>query len=566
MTNLDIQHTVSRVLGIGVPLTSLFLVTSGVSDPVNVTKMLVAGGVGVAGLFLFLTSGVRKSLKSYRAIVICTALFILTGLNAVITSKAPLAQNLYGTYGRNTGFLTYIFMVGILLCALIMNSARSYQYLVYGLIVTGLVNVLYCFWVIAFGDFLNWSNPYGNILGLFGNPDFISAFLGMFITTSISTSLNTKARTWQRLSLIVLSLVAFFEVVKSHAIQGIVVTLGGLTIIGFYWIYSKFSQKIAPALYLAAVTVVGTLAVLGTLQKGPLKFVYKRSVSLRGSYWHAGIDMGNQNLLHGIGFDTYGDWYRRSRPPVALVDMPGVNIMSNVSHNVVIDFYASGGLPLLLSYVAILTLGLISIIRITKRTRAFDPIFVAMAATWMCYQVQSLISINQIGLTIWGWVLTGALISYDKFPLKLAVANSDSQIRTKTARVNPINQISATLIASIGFAVGIFLAAPALNAETTWQSANQSHSLEKVKLALEPTFMNPASSYKYAQAVDILQRSNLLELAHQYALTATKYNPDYFDGWKQLFYLQNATQAEKNISLANMRRLDPLNPDVTQIR
>jgi len=566
MTNLDIQHTVSRVLGIGVPITSLFLITSGVSDPVNVTKMLVAGGVGVAGLFLFLCFGLRKSLKSYRAVVICSALFILAGLNAVIISKAPLAQNLYGTYGRNTGFLTYIFMTGILLCALILNSVRSYRFLISGLIVTGLVNVLYCFWVIAFGDFLSWSNPYGNILGLFGNPDFISAFLGMFITTSISTALNTKTRTWQRLSLIVLSLVAFFEVVKSHAIQGIVVTLGGLTIIGFYWIYSKFSQKIIPALYLVAFTVMGALAVLGTLQKGPLKFVYKRSVSLRGSYWHAGIDMGNQNLLHGIGFDTYGDWYRRSRPPVALVDMPGVNIMSNVSHNVVIDFYASGGLPLLLSYVAILTLGLISIIRITKRSSAFDPIFVAMAATWLCYQAQSLISINQIGLTIWGWALTGALISYDKFSLNSAVAHSDSVIRTKTAKVNSNNPISATLVASIGFAVGIFLAAPAMNAETTWQSANQSHSLEKVKLALEPTFMNPASSYKYAQAVDILQRSNLLDLAHQYALTATKYNPDYFDGWKQLFYLQNATQAEKDISLANMKRLDPLNPDVTQIR
>ena len=553
-------------MGFGVPLTSLFLVTTGVSDPVNVTKMLVAGGVGIAGLLLFLSFNLKKSLSSHGAVVITVALFMMAGLSAVIGSKAPIAQNLYGTYGRNTGFFTYIFMVGVFLCALMMDSVKSYRYLVNGLIVTGTVNVLYCFWVIAFGDFLNWTNPYGNILGLFGNPDFISAFLGMFITSAIALALNSKTKIWQRLGLVFLSAIAFFEVIKSHAIQGIVVTLGGLTIIGFYLVYSKFSQKIFPLIYLAAVTVLGVLAVLGTLQKGPLKFVYKRSVSLRGSYWHAGLDMGTQNPLHGIGFDTYGDWYRRSRPPVALVDMPGVNIMSNVSHNVVIDFFASGGWPLLLSYIAILILGLRSIFRVTKRTRTFNPIFIAMAATWMCYQVQSFISINQIGLTIWGWALTGALISYDKFSASSTEANLITGNKHKSATVNANTPISATLVASIGFGLGIFIAAPALNAETTWESANQSRNLEKVKAALAPSLMNPASSFKYAQAVDLLQRSNLLDLAHQYALTATKFNPDNFDSWKQLFYLQNATQAEKESALNNMKRLDPLNPDVTQIR
>jgi hypothetical protein len=566
MTNVGIQQTVSRLLGFGVPLTSLFLITSGVSDPVNVTKMLMAGGVGIAGLLLFLSFDVRKSLNSHRAVVITATLFLLAGISAVIGSKAHITQNLYGTYGRNTGFLTYVFMVGVLLCALMMNSEESYQYLVNGLIVTGVINVLYCIWVIAFGDFLSWSNPYGNILGLFGNPDFISAFLGMFITSAISLAFNTKAKIWQCVSLILLAAVAFFEVIKSHAIQGIVVTLGGLAIIGFYLVYSKFSQKIFSLIYLAALTVLGILAVLGTLQKGPLKFVYKRSVSLRGSYWHAGLDMGSQNPLHGIGFDTYGDWYRRSRPPVALVDMPGVNIMSNVSHNVVIDFFASGGWPLLLSYVAILILGFRSIIRITRRSRSFNPIFVAMAATWLCYQVQSFISINQIGLTIWGWALTGALISYDKFSISSSGMNLGMSIKSKSVKANSSNPISPTLVASIGFAVGIFIAAPAFNAETTWQSATQSPNLDKIKTALVPSFMNPASSFKYAQAVDLLQRSNLLDLAHEYALKATKFNPDNFDSWKQLFYLQNAIQAEKETALTNMKRLDPLNPDVTQIR
>lgn len=566
MHTKDIQLTVGRLLGFGVALTSLFLITSGVSDPVNVTKMTVAGGLGTAGLLVFLVFGLKESIAQYPATLITTSFFLITSINAVLFSNAPLAQNLYGTFGRNTGLLTYLFMVGVMLLALMISSEKNYYYLIYGLLVTGIVNVLYCAWVLAFGDFIGWANPYGHILGLFGNPDFISAFLGMFITTTAALLISQKTSVWKRTSLFVMSAVAFFEIVKSHAIQGLVVTAGGLVIIGFYYIYSKTSGWKIPALYIGLSAFLGFLAILGTLQKGPLSFVYKRSVSLRGSYWHAGIDMGLQNPLHGVGFDTYGDWYRRSRPPVALIDMPGVNIMSNVSHNVVIDFFASGGFPLVLAYFAILALGVRSILTVTRKRRIYNPMFVSLAATWTCYQVQSFISINQVGLTVWGWALTGALISYEKFILHPSNMGNAPQSKTGKKRDAISNPISPSLVAFLGVAIGLFLAAPALNAETTWQSAQHSGNLETVKRALTPTFMNPESSFKYSQAVDLFQRNNLLDLAHQYSLKATAYNPDYFDGWKQLYYLPNVTPEEKNQAFKNMTRLDPLNPDVTLIR
>ena len=566
MNSKEAQTTVARLLGFGVPLTSLFLVTSGVSDPVNVTKMTVAGGLGIAGLLLVLMFGLKELRIHHRSTLVASLLFILASVNAVLLSKAPIVQNLYGTYGRNTGFLTYMFMVGVLLCALMLNSEKNFSYLINGLLITGVVNVLYCAWVLAFGDFIGWSNPYGKILGLLGNPDFISAFLGMFITSSLALLLGTDMKLWKRLILILFSAIAFFEILKSHAIQGLVVTVGGIAIIGFYLVYSKSSGWAIPSLYLGSAAVIGFLAILGTLQKGPFSFVYKRSVSLRGSYWHAGIDMGMQNPLHGVGFDTYGDWYRRSRPPVALVDMPGVHIMSNVAHNVVIDFFASGGWPLLLSYIAILFLGIRSILRVTLKLRSYNSIFVSMAATWSCYQAQSFISINQVGLTVWGWALTGALISYEKFVLKDLKSNMSENSNSRKSRNTVSNPVSPLLVASIGTAIGVFLAAPALNADTTWQSANQSRNLETIKQALVPSFMNPPSSFKYAQAVDLFQRSSLMDLAHEYALVATSFNPDYFDAWKQLYYLPNVTAEEKSEAFKNMTRLDPLNPDVTKNR
>jgi len=565
MFSNEIQRSVNRLIGFGVPLTSLILFTSGVTDPVNVTKMFVSGGVGVAGIALFLTFGVKQTFKDFKLVLITSILFTLACLNAVVFSNAPMSQNLFGTYGRNTGLLTYIFMVGVLICALMLQTESAFKFLVNGIIFTGIINITYCAWVLMFGDFLGWSNPYGNILGLFGNPDFISAFLGMFITSAIALSLNPKSKNWNRVGLVLASIIAFTEILKSHAVQGIVVTFGGIVIIGFYKVYSRFSGRLIPTLYILAASTLGVMAVLGALQKGPFKFVYKRSVSLRGSYWHAGISMGNENPLHGIGFDTYGDWYRRSRPPVALVDMPGVNTVSNVSHNVVIDFFASGGWPLLLTYLALLFFGLRSILMISKRNRHFNPIFVSLATTWMCYQVQSFISINQIGLTIWGWTLTGALIAYEKHGSNLIATDLKNIKNQLSKNEKSSNILSPSIVASLGVVAGLFFAAPALNSDMSWKSANQSRDLKKVEKTLVPTFMNPASSFKYAQAVDLLQRSNLLDLALQYSKKSVKFNPDYFDAWKQLYYLPNASSSDKNDAMKNMKRLDPLNPDVTQI-
>jgi hypothetical protein len=60
----------------------------------------------------------------------------------------------------------------------VLRREISFNILIWGMFGAGFVNVIYCGWVIAFGDFIPWNNPYGNILGTFGNPNFIGAFLG----------------------------------------------------------------------------------------------------------------------------------------------------------------------------------------------------------------------------------------------------------------------------------------------------------------------------------------------------------------------------------------------------
>jgi O-antigen ligase len=326
----------------------------------------------------------------------------------------PFNQNLYGVYGRNTGLLTYLFLIGVLLGALTLKQFRSFRGLVFGLFFTGVINVAYCGWAVFFGDFIGWENPYGNILGLFGNPNFIGAFLGIWISATVGYVIGTKIPSWQLLCLSLLLILSLFEVYKSHAVQGVVVTTAGLATVCFFYIRSKTKGLIPTAIYSSTVLTFGFVALAGALQKGPFaEIIYKTSVSLRGSYWKAGLQTALDHPLTGVGMDGYGDWYRRSRSLHAATVMPGPNTVTNSAHNVVVDIFSYGGFPLLLSYLGILTLGAFAILRGIRRTRNYDPIFVALSVAWIGYQLQSLISINQIGLAVWGWVLTGALIAYE---------------------------------------------------------------------------------------------------------------------------------------------------------
>ena len=271
--------------------------------------------------------------------------------------------------------------------------------------------MLYAGWAATVGDFINWSNPYGNILGLFGNPNFIGAFLGMFIAGATAYAFSAHKSWAYRAGTLVLVAIAFWEVLKSHAIQGLVVTGAGLAITGFYLVRSKFNNAIT-WVYVTGIAIAGGFALAGALQKGPLaQYIYKTSVSLRGQYWKAGIETGSNHPWTGVGMDALGNWYRRDRSEYAATVLPGPNTIVNAAHNVFIDIFAYGGYPLLISCVAIIGAGIWAVIRVTLRRRAYDGIFVAMTVTWAGYVLQSIVSINQIGLAIWGWVLVGALVA-----------------------------------------------------------------------------------------------------------------------------------------------------------
>ena len=563
MYQLNDESTLAKILAFGAAATTLLVVTGSVTDPVNATKHFLLGGIAIASLFVLVGKGSALSWRENRFPAIFVALFFVGICVATVFSEAPLGQNVYGTYGRNTGFLAYLFLAIVFLSAAVLRNSKSFKLVVLGLFVAGFMNVLYSAWVLIFGDPINWNNPYGALLGTLGNPNFISSLLGLFSALVVAYLIAPKIKLLSRVVAFFLAGLAIFEISDTNSIQGYVVAAACISFVVFLRIRAS-KYKVISWAYLVLFAIAGATAVAGVFKVGPLtKFLYQGTMAFREQYWRAAINMGLESPFTGIGMDAYGDSYRASRELAALT-APGVQVVSNSAHNVILDLFASGGLVVLISYLAMITLSALSLLKVVRRTEEFNPVFAVLAATWLGYQLQSLISINQLGLAVWGWLISGALIGYE-ISIRPKKELDSAFPKSNNSRVVRSNQsvISGNLLGGVGAVIGFLIAVPPLSADSAWANSTKSGNFTQVELALTPSYFHPESSNRYVNVVQVLENSKLHDQARKYALKAVEYNPGNFDSWLALYSIQASTPEEKARAVKMLKKLDPFNPDVT---
>ena len=566
MRNKSIDNAIAWLLLFAGPVVTIFLIMSGVTDPVNVTKMLMMVPIAFCLMGIVLTQWRDLRAKEVRTVLMVSGLVAIALITSVVFSRAPLPQLLFGNYGRNTGLVTYLSFLFIFLSASLVRQRNFSRNLLRALMIAGVVNVIYCFVALTWKDPLPWNNTYGNILGTLGNPDFISAFLGIISTVCVSW-LVAKSSNWKlRLFSLVTGLLAIYEAKKSHAIQGLAVAAIGIAIIGFFFVRSWISNKLATIGYSITVGIVGFMALLGALQKGPFThFIYKTSVSLRGEYWAGAINTAKHHPIFGVGLDTYGDWYRFERRPSSII-LPGPNTIVNTAHNVFLDILASGGLFLFVAYLLLVALSVIAIIRVMRRKRQYDATFVALTAGWIGYQAQSAVSINQIGLAIWGWLLGGALVSYEVCTRELQVNTQVIEAKKSKRRSNSVSSAmpaSSVLFGAVGGLIGLLLVLPPFMADNHWYNALKS---QKAEILQKAALSWPMDSNRLANAVNILAQNKLDVQALTVAREAIKFNPRSADAWQTMLSIQTLSPAERADAIKHLQELDPLNPDIQKLK
>lgn len=558
------EKIVAKILAVGASFTTLFLITGTVTDPVNAPKLFLLGGIAFSLLGVILGRVGIKQLRESLILIFLLSLFILCLFIAAFASDSPLSQNFYGTYGRNTGLIAYVSLALILVAASLLRSVHSFQAIVNGLLFAGAINVVYSAYVLIFSDPVNWENPYGALLGTLGNPNFISSFLGFFIAGCVAIALDTNSGNLKKAFSSAFVVIAFFEISFTDSIQGYVVTLVCSAFVIFLRILNSRFKKISWG-YLGIFAFFSAVSLAGVFKIGPLtQFLYQGTMAFREQYWRAAVNMGLSDLFTGVGMDAYGDNYRFERELQALTT-PGVQVVTNSAHNVALEMFASGGIFLFLSYIAMMILCTVSIVKTVIRSEEFDPIFATISAVWFGYQLQSLISINQIGLAIWGWVLSGAVIGYER-ATRAQTRNLESGkvALKKSVKTDNSSVLSANLFAGIGALIGFIISVPPLSADMAWANAAKSGNFANVQVALEPGYMHPTSSTRLVQVVQMLENSKLHDQAREYALRAVAFNQNSFDSWLALYSIQKSTPEEKRIALKNLERLDPLNPEVTK--
>jgi MFS family permease len=255
--------------------------------------------------------------------------------------------------------------------------------------------------------------------------------------------------------------------------------------------------------------------------------------------------------------DAFGNWYRRSRDVHAL-EVPGVNTVVDAAHNVPLDMFAFGGWPLLLTYLVIMGFGAWALIRTALRIKAYDPILAVLSATWFGYQVQSIISINQIGLGVWGWSLSGLIIGYE-----LNTRNEDLVGENRSGRLakNPTQKISslAVVLTFLTTSAGIAIALPPYLAANKFYKALQSGDANVIQPA---AYLKPYDRARFTFVSQILQENKLEDRAIAVLRDASKIYPDSYEIWNRWAGIASASPNDVARAKAEMKRLDPFNPDL----
>jgi O-antigen ligase len=561
MRTIDFEKKLSWLLAIGGCLTSVIVLAWNTSEPVNAPKLLVLGATGFAALFFLIRNARLVSWASLNKVTyLVLFLFILFSLISTLASESSFTTGFFGVVGRNTGFITYACLAVILAAATQLRSNSVIERVLTGLFYAGVVNLVYFVFTLFGVELIPWNNVYNRVLGTFGNPNFVGAFMGFFVILCFARVFDSTRNIKARVAIATLIPLTLLEIKRSLASQGVVITGLGLALLGFFFVIWKVKSRIVKFSYIAIVTVAGLLAVAGALQMGPLaSVIYKSSVSFRGEYWAAGWNMGLNNPIFGVGLDSYGFWYREFRNPSALVS-PGKDVTTNTAHNVFIDIFASGGFPLFVLYIALTLLVVVKIIHVMKVNKNYDPTFVAVSTLWACYQAQSIVSINQIGIAIWGWILAGLVLGYkaevDSSELGSQGVSNSGKNKGRSLSDKEVKTSVISLI--LGGVIGGMIVSPPYSADVRWRAIlNQPNAINLE----EGAKAWPLNLDRIVQASQIYSKNNVIDKGLELAKFGTEKFPNDFRAW-YFYYLQpNIPASEKQEVKQILQKLDPNNAD-----
>jgi len=524
-------------------------------DSFNISKFLVlVVGVLILSVLALPDLKVKSQPKAGAYLLLVFVIMLVVNL---LTSPNTY-KSLIGALGRNNGVLTFFCFAALAYLISIRFKLVDLPKLLWSLAGLGLFQTIYNIIQLADADPISWNNPYGLILGTLGNSDFAAALLAICSIATLWLARIYASKALIALSLLVLVAVQFVVMLESNVRQSLILFAFGIAVI----VYSELAQKSKPIALAwgGLVSLGGLLALLGTLQIGPLtKLLFKESITYRGDYWRAAWRMFTDNPAFGVGLGNYGDYFNRYRD-AAQVARRGPAVVSDVAHSMPLDFLAMGGLTLGIAYLALIVY---SVYLVISKIRSLDGVnkqqgyivFSLLGA----YLLQSLISIDQLGLAVWGWIFIGVALSFAKE--RKIIAPLDSRISIIFVPIT----IAVTAISFIMVSVPTWRADAALKQLASVPAEQQGVDTRSIRLQIASDIekLTPRDS-QFKTQIALYLLSNGQAEGIDYAKRALEQNPSDSTALRYLVIaygqLNDATNLQKY--KAEALKIDPFNPDL----
>ena len=548
--------------------TTLFFWSPGL-DVFNLPKtaVLLIGSVGCLGgaFYLIKYNGFHRriALGFYGLAVILYLIHIIAG-------PAGIERTMWGAYSRANGAMSYLSIILIAITVLmsvrIANVNRVFQILTLVLF----LNVVYGYSQYAGYDFVKWVNPYNPIIGTLGNPNFSSSVLGLTSLATICYAIFATKFTYIRSALGILGLAGVILSYLTESIQGPLTFVAGLTIalLGSLWISNKRSIFYPLS---ALVVVGGTFLIYSMYGYGPLgATLFQYTLKLRFRYWQAAIEMMQNHPWLGVGVDSYGEYFRRSKP-LALIQSNGPELMTNNAHSTPFQLGATLGVPFFLIYIALQIYVVVRFVKAFRNPSDTAKPLLGLFSVWVAFQLQSLISLDQLGLSIWGWVLGAAIIglSFDGATSLPPPAVKGPKKVEKTKEVPPAFLKPGIAIGAI---VGFMIALTPIRADLAMKAAMETPWSQEDEASKQTRLANLTAAIKtlehdptyVSQAITEVYKMGKIQEGLDLAAAGAALHPESFDSQFMVVDMLEKNQLWKDALPYRKRttELDPMNWNV----
>lgn len=547
-------------------------------DPINVPKLLLlAIGAGLTlGIFWREFSNLWEQTSRPLFLIACWFVFTLT-LTAIFSPQS-FFRSVVGVWGRNNGSLTYISLLVLFLAVASQKSLAPSVHIIKVLSVLGFCSGVYGFLQSLGLDPITWDNPGNKIILTLGNSNFAAAFIALTAVATMGYLFKFAQSNIVRLLLVASYLTQMYVIMKSEALQGLIISIlgSGLTL-GFLLSFSKikFVKRLGMAWWFtfAITCFAGLLSVFGI---GPLASTlspYLGSLRDRFYHWIAAINMMKDHLFFGVGIDSFGDYYRLNRIQAAIDIRGTATTGTNNAHNTFLQIGATGGIILLSAYFA-LTLFIAYRAVVALKIQEDKVLVGVLFSIWVAFQVQSFVSIDQIGLVVWGWVLGGCIVSISYY---IPVTSGDQRKFEKTKNSQKDSSKRFTNLNLLVTVIGLIpsmMFSPVLVNELMLRnrivdlvsSISQDEATFRAQTVIKVA-QNSKQPELRLQAVNYLLAIKQNDAALSLALLNNKEFPDSYESWDATAQIYEGL-GDKERAIYPRRRsveLDPLNLEIKKL-